>query len=115
MSGNLFKALPQFPAQVSGIAPIVVTKSGLTYTISYSAAAGQLSVVQIKQQLVAISQFDTILATIPGDPKSAVKQIWDGNGSTQLSGPLLASIFTTLGYNAAQQVTFLAAAALFPY
>jgi hypothetical protein len=115
MSNIQLKVLPAFPAQVSGVAPIVVTKSGLTYTIGYSAALGQLSVVQIKQQLVAITQFDTILATIPGDPKSAVKQIWDGNGFTQLTGPLLTSIYATLGYSPAQQATFNAAAALFSY
>ncbi len=115
MSNIQLKVLPQFPAQVSGVAPIVVTKSGLTYTISYSAAAGQLAVSQIKQQLIAISQFDAILATIPADPKSTVNQIWTGGGMTQITGPLLTSIFATLGYSAAQQTTFNAAAALFPF
>ena len=115
MSNIQLKVLPQFPAQVRGVAPIVVTKSGLTYTISYNALVSQLAVSQIKQQLVAISQFDTILATIPADPKSAVMEIWTGGGFTQIAGPLLTSIFATLGYNASQQATFIAAAALFPY
>jgi hypothetical protein len=115
MSGVQLKVLPQFPAQVSGIAPIVVTKVGLTYTISYNPLTATLAVSQIKQQLVANGQFDTILATIPGSPSSTVNMIWTGGGFTQTNGPLLASIFATLGYNAAQQAAFLAAAALFPY
>lgn len=115
MSNIQLKMLPQFPAQVTAVAPIVVTKSGLTYTFSFNPLVGTLAVTQIKRQLVAIAQFDTILATIPGDPQSAVMQIWTGGGTTQITGPLLTSIFATLGYNAAQQATFIAAAALFPY
>jgi hypothetical protein len=115
MSNIQLKVLPQFPAQVTGVAPIVVTKAGLTYTISYNALVSQLAVSQIKQQLVAIAQFDTVLASIPGDPKSSVNQVWTGGGFTQITGPLLASIFATLGYNAAQQTAFIAAAALYPY
>lgn len=115
MSGNQFAVIPRFPAQVTGVAPIVVTKAGLTYTISFNQLVGTLAVPQIKQQLVAIGQFDTIAAAIPGDPKSAVNEIWAGNGPTQITGPLLALIYATLGYNAGQQATFNAAAALFPY
>ncbi len=36
MSGIQLKVLPQFPAQVVGVAPIIVTKVGLTSTISIS-------------------------------------------------------------------------------
>ena len=115
MSGNLLKTLPQFPAQVIGVAPIVITKAGLTYTISYNALTSQFAVAQIKRQLVAIGQFDTIAALVPGDPKDAVNQVWTGGGFTQVTGPLIPFVFSTLGYNAGQQATFLAAAALFPY
>lgn len=117
MSGIALKVLPQFPAQVTGIAPIVVAKSGLSYTISYNPLVATLAVVQIKQKLVTDATFDMINATIPGAPSSAIRQAWDGGGLTQIGGPLLTHIFgpTGLNLNAGQQSAFLAAAALLLY
>lgn len=115
MSGIQFKALPQFPAQVLGIPPIVVTKSGLTYTLSYNALVASLSVVQVKQQLNVLGLFNTVNAAIPVSVTSNVNQAWNSGGFTQIGGPLLTFIFTTISYNAAQQATFNAAAAVLPY
>ncbi len=106
----VLKILPRFTADLVGIAPIVVTKSGLQYTISYSTAAAEVSVVGVKQELVSLGVFDTILATIPGSPSDAVNQAWTGGGKTQATGPLLTSIFTTLGYTQPQKDAFIAAA-----
>lgn len=107
---TVLKILPRFQADLVGISPIVVTKSGLQYTIAFTTAAAEVSVVGVKQELVSRGVFDTILATIPGGPADAVNQAWTGGGKTQATGPLLTSIFTTLGYSAAQQAEFITAA-----
>lgn len=115
MSGVALKVLPIFPAQVTGVAPIVVTKSGLSYVISFNQLVANLAVSQIKQKLVADGTFDTVLNSIPSSPSNTVNGIWTGGGFTQPNGPLLTAIFTTLGLNAAQQAAFIAAAELFTF
>lgn len=115
MSGVQLKVLPQFPAQVTGVAPIVVTKTGLSYTISFNQLVASLAVAQVKQKLVADGTFDTVLNSISGDPRTAVNQVWTSGGFTQTGGPLLTAIFTTLALNASQQAAFIAAAALYTY
>lgn len=40
MSGIQLRVLPSFPAQVVGVSPIVVTRSGLTYTFTFSPPIG---------------------------------------------------------------------------
>ncbi len=106
----VLKILPRFAADLIGISPIVVTKTGLQYTISFTATASEVSVVGIKQELIARGVFDTILITIPGGPGDAVNEAWTGGGKTQATGPLLTSIFTTLGYTQPQKDEFIAAA-----
>ncbi len=40
MSGIQLRVLPSFPSQVVAVSPIVVTRSGLTYTFSFAPPAG---------------------------------------------------------------------------
>ena len=115
MSNIQLKVLPQFPAQVIGVAPIVVVKSGLTYTISLSGTSGFVQVNQVKQWLASLSLFDTIAATIPGAPQNALNIAWNGGGPTETTGPLLTSIFATLGYNPGQQAAAIATMLTFTY
>lgn len=76
---------------------------------------GVLAVSQISQRLVAIGQWDTINDSMIGGPSNTVVKIWTSGGSTTVNGPLLTSIFATLGYNTTQQAAFIAAAAVLPY
>lgn len=107
---------PVFPAQVIGISPIIISKSGLTYTFSFNALGTQLSVVQAKRELVTLGFFDVAAAAIPGDPKDPVNMAWMGGGVTQPTGPLMTAIFSAIGYaTQPQKDAFIAAALLFSY
>lgn len=99
MAGVQLKVLPRFPAQVTGTLPIVVTKTGLTYNISYSQPAGVISVTQVKRQLVVLGLFDTAAAAIPGNPQDPINMAWSSGGSTQTTGPMMTAIFSAINYN----------------
>lgn len=110
MSSIQLKILPRFPAQIVAVPPLYATKSGLIWTFTYSNPSGQISVSQVKQQLNADGNFDTIANVIPGSPVNPSTIAWTGGGMTQKNGPLMALIFANLGYNPSQQAAFLLSA-----
>jgi hypothetical protein len=65
MSGTSFAVQPTLPAQLTGVYPIVITKAGLSYTISY--AAGVPGTVTRRQWLSAVAALyngNTLFASI---------------------------------------------------
>ncbi len=67
MGGIQLRVLPDFPAQVVAVSPIVVTRSGLTYTFSFSPPSsfykGSETVAEsarLRRQLVNIGKLSVV-------------------------------------------------------
>jgi len=64
MSGTQFAVTPKLPAQITGVAPIVVTKSGLAYTISLGAPVGSVTKRQWFSAVATLYNLNTVLAAV---------------------------------------------------
>jgi hypothetical protein len=103
MSGNVFSVSPQVPAEITGVYPIVVTKSGLAYEIAYG--TGVSGTVTRRQwfSAVAISyNMNTLFAAVAADMNDpATIQFYAGYGVT--TGDALSNLTqTTFGLSATQ-------------
>jgi hypothetical protein len=103
MSGTRFAVTPQLPAQITGIYPIVVTKSGLAYTIAF--ASGLVGTVTKKQWFEAVAllyNMNTLFTAVAADANDpAWIQFYGGYGVT--SGDALSTLTkTTFALNDAQ-------------
>jgi hypothetical protein len=103
MAGSPFGVQPQIPAQITGVYPIVVTKSGLAYQIAYG--VGQAGTVTRRQWFEAIAtlyNMNTLFAAVAADMNDpATIQFYAGYGVT--SGDDLSNLTqTTFALNATQ-------------
>jgi hypothetical protein len=82
MSGTQFAVQPTLPAQLTGVYPIVVTKSGLAYTISYgTGVAGTVTRKQWFEAVAALYNMNTLYAAVNADQNnSATIQYYSGYG-----------------------------------
>ncbi len=115
MSGTRFGVTPQLPAQITGVYPIVVSKSGLAYTISFGYAVGTVTRRQWFEAVAQLYNMNTLATSINADMNvPASIQYYAGYGVTP--GDALA-VFTkaALGLNDAQvSALFTLAATLTP-
>ena len=92
MSGTKFGVTPQLPAQLVGVYPIVVAKSGLAYTISF--ASGLVGTVTKKQWFEAIAllyNMNTLATAVNANMNDAASiQYYAGYGVT--SGDALSKL-----------------------
>jgi hypothetical protein len=112
MAGSPFGVMPQIPAQITGTYPIVVTKSGLAYNISYgSGVAGTVTRRQWFEAVAALYNMNTLFAAVAADMNDpATIQFYAGYGVT--SGDALFNLTqTTFVLNATQMAALLAYAA----
>jgi len=64
MSGVQFGVTPKLPAQITGVAPIVVTKSGLAYTISMGAPVGSVTKRQWFEAVASLYNMNTLFVAV---------------------------------------------------
>jgi hypothetical protein len=85
MSGTRFGVTPQLPAQITGTYPIVVTKSGLAYVISFGYAPLAATVTR-RQWFSAVAQLynmNTLATAVNADMNVAASiQYYAGYGVT---------------------------------
>lgn len=85
MSGTRFGVTPQLPAQITGVYPIVVTKAGLAYTISFGYAPLAATVTR-RQWFSAVAQLynmNTLATAVNADMNDAAAiQYYAGYGVT---------------------------------
>jgi len=103
MSGTKFGVTPQLPAQLVGVYPIVIAKSGLAYTISF--ASGIIGTVTKKQWFEAVAtlyNMNTLFTAVSADANDpAWIQFYGGYGVT--SGDALSTLTqTTFSLTSAQ-------------
>lgn len=116
MSGIKFGVSPQIPSQITGVYPIVVTKSGLSYIISYgSGLAGTVTRRQWFEAVATLYNMNTLFAAVSADANNAAWiQFYAGYGVT--SGDALSTLTqTTFGLTSTQlSALFTLAATLTP-
>jgi hypothetical protein len=105
MAGPPFAVTPQIPAQITGVYPIIVSKTGLAYTISF--AAGLVGTVTKRQWFEAVAtlyDMNTLFAAVNSDANDpAWMQFYGGYGVTNSpSDPLAALTKTTFALTDAQ-------------
>lgn len=121
MSAIKMRVMPLLPAQIVGIEPIVVSKQGNIYEISYdNGPQDTISMSQVIQQLSVMNLFDTVYAAVPGSLVSPIRVAFNGGGETQLGslgfpGPVLAFISNMFGWSPTQLNTFITAAQLLTF
>ena len=67
MSGISFGVTPQIPAQITGTFPIVVTKSGLSYVISFGYATGTVTKRQWFEAIADLYDMNTLYTAVSAD------------------------------------------------
>lgn len=109
MSGNKWGVSPKLPVTITGTSPIVVTKSGLSYNISYGAGGS----VTRRQWFLAVAQIydmSTLLTAVNADPSDPVWAQFNA-GTVVLPGDVLADFTqTTFGLNDVQMQQLFAVA-----
>lgn len=95
MSGTRFGVTPQLPAQLTGVYPIVVTKSGLSYTIAFAAGlAGTVTKKQWFEAVALLYNMNTLFAAVAANANDpAWIQFYGGYGVT--SGDALSTLTQT--------------------
>ena len=116
MAGSTFGVMPQIPAQITGVYPIVVTKSGLAYQIAYgTSVAGTVTRRQWFEAVATLYNMNTLYAAVAADWNNAASiQFYAGYGVT--SGDALSNLTqTTFALTATQlSALFTLAASLTP-
>ncbi len=83
MSGIKFGVTPQVPAQITGLYPIVVTKNGLAYSISFGYATGTVTRRQWFEAVAQLYNMNTLYAAVVADWNNAATiQFFAGYGVT---------------------------------
>jgi hypothetical protein len=115
MSGTRFGVTPQLPAQITGIYPIVVSKAGLAYTISFGYDVGTVTRRQWFEAVAQLYNMNTLATSVNADMNNAASiQYYAGYGVTP-GDALSALTKTSLGLNDAQlSALFTLAATLTP-
>ena len=72
MSGSQFAVTPKLPATLIGVSPITVTKSGLTYTISFvTGGVGTVTRRQFFEAVAALYNMNTLFTAVSADANNA--------------------------------------------
>lgn len=103
MSGVKFGVSPQIPAQITGVYPITVTKSGLSYVIAYgTGVTGTVTRRQWFEAVATLYNMNTLYAAVVADWNAAATiQFFAGYGVT--SGDALSTLTqTTFGLTSVQ-------------
>lgn len=92
MSGTKFGVAPLLPAQITGIYPIVVAKSGLAYTISYGVGVtGTVTRRQWFEAVATLYDMNTLFTAVSADANTdAWIQFYAGYGV--VSGDALSTL-----------------------
>jgi len=115
MSGTKFGVTPLLPAQITGIYPIVVDKSGLSYTISFGYETGTVTRRQWFEAVAQLYNMNTLATAVNADMNDPASiQYYAGYGVTP-GDDLSAFTKTALGINDVQlSALFTLAATLTP-
>ncbi len=108
---NQFAVTPKLPAQLTGTLPIIVTKTGLSYNISYSSAvAGSVTRRQMFDAVATLYNMNTLYAAVPMNANDPIwTEFWAG--TMVAPGDTLALfIQTTFALTDAQMTTLFALA-----
>jgi hypothetical protein len=115
MSGNKFAITPKLPAQLTGTAPIVVTKSGVAYNISFGAMTGSVSKRQFFGAVSTRYSMTTLFAAITANPESNVWWQFYGGSYIVPGDPIAALTQSTFSLTNAQMANLFALAETLPY
>lgn len=115
MSGSKFGVTPKLPAQLTGTYPIVVTKSGLSYNISFGSSADTVSKRQWFGAVATLYNMATLFAAITADPSQPVWWQFYGGSNVQPGDPLALQTQTTFSLSATQMTNLFNLAATLPY
>jgi hypothetical protein len=115
MSGSTFGVTPKLPAQLIGISPIIVTKSGLTYTISLgSGASGAVTKAQWFEAVASLYNMNTLFVAVSVNANSAAWIQWYA-GTTVAPNDAIATLTqSTFALNSSQIAALFALAATLP-
>jgi hypothetical protein len=91
MSGFHFAVTPTIPAQITGVYPIVVTKSGLAYQISFAYTTGTVTRRQWFAAVAQLYNMNTLATAVNADMNDPASiQYYAGYGVA--SGDALATL-----------------------
>lgn len=119
MAGVQLRVLPSFPAQVIGQSPIIVTKSGLVYTISfgsldtlYKGTLTMASASRLRRALQLVGFFQTVDDYILNNfiTTSDTSFTWEHSPYHPLPGLVSAAIKVAIPYSDAQLTALWASA-----
>ena len=115
MSGSTFAVTPKLPAQLIGISPIVVTKSGLSYTIALgSGATGAVTKAQWFEAVASLYNMNTLFAAVSVNANTAAWIQWYAGSTVAPNDAIALLTQTTFALNASQMSALFALAATLP-
>ena len=115
MSGSTFAVTPKLPAQLIGISPIVVTKSGLTYTIALgSGTTGAVTKAQWFEAVAQLYNMNTLFSAVSANANSAAWIQWYAGSSVSPGDAISTLTMATFALNTSQIAALFALAATLP-
>ena len=115
MAGPTFAVTPKLPAQLIGIPPITVTKSGLSYTIALGAgSAGAVTKAQWFEAVAQLYNMNTLFSAIAADAGSAAWIQFYAGVSVSPGDALSSATEVALALTAPQLAALFALAATLP-
>ena len=115
MSGSTFAVTPKLPAMLQGTFPIVVTKSGLSYTISYGGApAGSVTLRQFISAVAILYNLNPLFAAINANANDASFIQFYTGGLVAPGDPIVVLATTVFALTAGQASALFTLAATLP-
>jgi len=115
MSGSTFAVTPKLPAQLIGISPIVVTKSGLSYTIALgSGAAGSVTKAQWFEAVASLYNMNALFTAVSVNANSAAWIQWYTDSTVAPNDAISMLTAATFALNTSQVAALFALAATLP-
>lgn len=117
MSGTKWGVTPKIPAQITGSYPIIVTKTGLSYNISFATVGTYVSKRQFFGAVSTLYSMTTLFASVTSNPEGAAWWQFYGGSFVQNSAtdPIYALTKTTFSLSTAEMDNIFTVASGLPF